>query len=252
MKNYRLLLLIPFMALAACSSEKEINLDKAKEIAAQISKNESTDSFIFTMSNVGEIGKGDSKYSVDLSYRYVYTSKGYYTYLKGNNGDQQFDAELYCVSNTRHGDVKFVRYYNTEKKEYIKAVSTSKYNSDYETAFNEYGVYRTISVYDYYRQVGELDVELSKGDTAKYYSSKDGALTIKYKTDIDYMTEDDPEWTTGGTETYVYKDYHFVSVEGDTYSNYGNKWIKKGNSEYKEDLKVELPEDWENYLKLEA
>ena len=252
MKNYRLLLLIPFMALGACSSQKEISLEKAKEIAAKISAYESTDSFIFTLSNQGEVGKGDSKYSVDLSYRYVYTSKGYYTYIKGNNADQQFDAELYCVSNTRHGDVKFVRYYNVEKKEYVKAVSTSKYNSDYETAFTDYGVYRSVSAYNYYRQVRVLDVEISKGDIDKYYSSKDGELTIKYKTNIDYMTEDDVEWTTGGTETYIYKDYRFVSADGDTSSNYGNKWITKGSSEYKEDLKVDLPEDWENYLKLEA
>lgn len=240
------------MTLAACSSEKQISFEKAKEIANQIKNNDSKDSFMFTMSNVGAIGKGEDRITVNLSYKYVYTEKGYYTYLKGNNGDQQFDAELYCVSNTRHGDVKFVRYYNAEKKEYVKAVSTSKHNSDYETAFSDLGVYRTINVYDYYRQVGQLDIELSKGDTAKYYSSKDGDLTLKYSTDIDYMTEEDEEWTTGGTETYVYKDYHFVSTEGNTSSNYGNKWVKKGTAEYNKDLKVDLPDDWESYLKLEA
>lgn len=252
MKNLRTLLLVPLFVLTACNAQKEISFEKAKEIANQIKNNDSKDSFMFTLSNNGAIGKGEDRITVNLSYKYVYTEKGYYTYLLGNNGNQKFDTEMYCVYNTKHGDVKYVRYFDAKKNDYVKAISTSKHNSNYETAFNDLGVYRTISVYDYYRQVGQLDVELSKGDTAKYYSSKDGELTLEYKTDIDYMTEDDPEWTTGGVEKYVYKDYHLVSVEGNTSSNYGNKWTKKGNTEYNKDLKVDLPEDWESYLKLEA
>ena len=240
------------MALVACSNEKQISLEQAKEIAKQISQYESTDSFSFTLSNIGQVGKGESKYTVNLSYQYIYTSKGYYTYLKGNHADQQYDAEMYCVSNTRHGDVKFVRYYSAEKQDYVKAVSTSKYNSDYETAFSDYGVYRATSAYEYYHQFRELVVELYEGDTAKYYSSKDGALTIKYTSNNDKLGSDVDEMTTGGSETYIYEDYHLVSINVNTSSNYGNTWDTKGSTKYDSSLKVELPDDWESYLKLEA
>ena len=93
------------MTLAACSSEKQISFEKAKEIANQIKNNDSKDSFMFTMSNVGAIGKGEDRITVNLSYKYIYTEKGYYTYILGNDGDHKFDSEMYCVYNTKHGDV---------------------------------------------------------------------------------------------------------------------------------------------------
>lgn len=248
MKNHRLLLLIPVFALTACQSQSEVTAEKAKEIIQDIQDNKNIGPFIFALSNKGSIGKGEEKISVDLIYKLRSTSEGYYTYIKGNSGDTKFDAEFYCVSGTRHGDVKCVRYFDEAKNDYAVSVATSKYNDDYEEAFKELGVYRTSSLYEYYSQATPFFSELEEGDTLKCYSSKDGQLTFETRANLKTVDPNAEEKVKSGKETYKYENYRFISVNGSTTSTYGNKWATQGTAKYDSNIKVELPSDWESYL----
>lgn len=251
MKNFRLLLAIPFIALCSCQGQKEIKEEKAKEIIQQIRNNKNDDPFIFNATNKGAIGKGKEKIEIDLTYVYKYTSNSYYTYLKGFNGGTKYDIEMYCVKGTKHGDVKYARYFDDKQNEYVKSVSASKYNEDYETAYKDLGAYRVIGVLDYYLQVQVVDTPLDEYDTLKYYSSKEGQLTIELTTDLKNYNGDD-EVTKTNKSIYKYEDNRFVEFDDKSTSTYDNPWDGKGSMDYETKLTIELPSDWENYLRLEA
>ena len=247
-----MLLLIPSLLLVGCKSQKEITPEEAKEIVLQIKDNNDYSNFTFKLTNKGEIGKGEDKISVDLSYTFQYTPDAYYSFFKGHQGDTNYDIEMYCAKENEYGEVKYVRYFDTKKNEYIKSIAVSKDNKEYHTAFSELGAYRVNSMVNYYLKVGEYSEKLDESDTMKFYSSKDGELTIKLISNDKNASSNPDETTAKGESTYKYENYRFVSVVGDTTSNYGNKWITNGSVDYETEVKVELPSDWKSLIKLEA
>ena len=251
MRSYRLLLLVPFVLLSGCNAQKEISKEKATEIVQKIIGNKEETPLVFTIFNKGAMGKGDDRVVVDLSYEYRYTSNGYYTFIKGQNGSINYDAEMYCVKNVKYDEVKFIRYFDKEKNDYVKAVEVAKDNENYATAFADLGAYRTKSVLDYYVQVTAFFKELYPTDTMKLYSSKDGQLEIVQTSEDNISTPEDDETTIKGKSVYKYENYRFVSVDIDTKSNWGNTWRTIGKIDYTK-VNVELPSDWESYLTLEA
>lgn len=252
MKNKRLLLLVPFFALTACNGMKEIDGNKAKDIVDAIRKKETPNNLTFNLTNKGQVGGGESRFIVDLTYKYEVGKNGYYTMLKGSQADQKYDVEMIHVKATAHGDVKFVRYYDEAKKEYVCEVATSKDSEDYETAFDEFTADRIIGIYKSYAQVEIYDFVDDPWDTRKYYSSKEGELTIEFTTDLKPGTSYSYEETAvSGKNTYKYENYLFVGIYKDTVSTLGNTWKTEGTVDYKTPVNIELPSNWESFLKLD-
>ena len=252
MRKNHILLLIPFLALVSSQKQKEITLEQAKEIVTKIRNNDDYSRYILYLNNKGDIGKGNDKISVDLVYCLKQGLNAYYTSLKGTDGRSKYDIEMYCVTGTKYGDVKYIKYYDEKQKDYIKQVATSKYDEDYETAFQDLGAYRTRSVLDYYLQVGEFAETTDEGDTYKYYSSKDGDLTIKCSTSLKVKDTDAEEKVTKGESVYVYENYRLKSINSKTSSSYGNKWDTRGRMDFDTKFSVQLPNGWESYVKAKA
>lgn len=252
MKNSRLLLLVPVVLLSSCGAPKEINRTKAQEIALQI-KAEDVGSYEFNLHTKGGRGKDSNRIEEEYTYKLQYTSNGYYTYFKGYYGKPVNDIEMYCVKNTEYEEVKFVRYFDYDKNEYVKSVAVKKDNEEYDTAFAVYGANRPMMAATYYFDVEALMAidQLEECDTMKFYSSNDNSLTIELLTDV---KNPDPssETTLKGKTVYKYENNCFVSTTTESTSNYDNKWSSKGTAKYNSNIKVELPSDWKNYLKLEA
>ena len=248
MKHYKLLLLVPFVLLTGCEMEKEITVEDAKKTVELIQNSVIEDPYMFVLTNKGDIGKGEEKISIDLSYKYKKSSNGYYSYIKGLNGNESYDAEMYCVKDYTYGEVKYVKYFDASKNDYVKAVATLKDDENYETAFDNLGVYRTESVLNYYLGVRMFSEQVDEGDTLKIYSSREGQLTLQYVTNVKNADSTEDEIVSKGKSVYKYENYRFSAVNVDTSSNYGNKWVTKGAMEYDDKIKVELPSDWENYI----
>ena len=251
MKKY-LILLIPALTLMACSDQKEITYEKAEEMMTAIHENAAkVTNYTFTGSNKGGIGKGSNKVEVDLSYKLIVDGNNVYSYIKGNNSGVSYDFEYYRAANSKYEEVTYVRYFDETKQEYIKAVEVKKDNPNYADAFASYAsIYnRPINVCRYYQYFDIKAVKDSalEGDTVKFYSSKEGNLTIKA---IANSKSSDPEQeiTTKGTEIYNFDNNLFVSSSNNTESSFGNKWESKIKVEYKND-KVEIPTDFETYVK---
>lgn len=252
MKNKRLLLLVPFFVLTACNGMKEIDGSKAKEIVDAIRKKETPNNFTFDLVNKGQIGEGDKRIVIDLTYKYEVGKNGNYTMLKGYQADEKYDVEMIHVKGTTHGDVKFVRYYDETKKEYVNEVATSKDSENYETAFDEFTADRIIDIYKSYAQVEVYDFVDDPWDTRKYYSSKEGELTIELTTDLKPGTSYSYEETAvSGKNTYKFEDFLFVSISSDTVSTLDNTWKTEGKVDYKTPVNIELPSNWESFLKLD-
>lgn len=252
MKNKRLLLLIPFFALTACSGTNEIDGKKAKEIVDAIRKKEIPNNLTFNLVNKGQSGQGEARYTVDLTYKYQVAKNGYYTYLKGTQANQKHDVEMYTIKGTTHGDVKYVRYFDEAKNDYVKAVSTSKDNADYETAFKDLDSDRIIHIFQTYAEVDIYDFVDDPWDTRKYYSSKEGQLTIEFTTDLKEGTSYSyAETAVSGGSTYKFEDYLFTGIYSSTVSTLDNTWLTEGSVDYKTEVKLELPSDWESLIKLE-
>lgn len=252
MKNHRFLLLIPFLALTGCQTQKEITYEEAKDIIQKIQKNTEYGSFEFNLSNKGEMGRGEEKSSVDLVYKLKATPSGYYSYIKGVSGSEKYNSEMYFVNDSKYGQVKYIRYFDEKQNEYVKAVSTSQLNDDFEEAFSNYGVYRPRSLFDYYAQVGGITEQVDEEDTRKIYSSKEGQLTISITTDLKNYEDKTEEWVKGGKTVYKYEDFLFKSINASTNSTYDNTWVTKGSATYNVKDDIKLPSDWENYITLEA
>ena len=252
MKNKRLLLLIPFFALTACNNTKEIDGNKAKEIVDAIRKKETPDNLTFDLINKGQSGQGKNRFEVDLAYKYQLSTNGYYVMLKGTQSGQKHDVEMYVIKGTTHGEVKYIKYFDEAKNDYVKAVSTSKDNADYETAFNEFTADRIISIYQNYAKANIYDAVDDPWDTRKYYSSKEGELIIEFTTDLKPGTPYEyAETAVSGKVTHKFEDYLFTSVYSDTVSTSKNTWLTDGTVDYKTEVKLALPSDWESYIKLE-
>ena len=250
MKRSRLLLLIPLLLLTGCEKEKEITVDEAKNIIQQIKTTEIKDSYMFALTNKGGIGKDESQITVDLSYQFKRASTGYYSYIKGVNGDVSYDAEMYCVKNFEYGEVKYVKYFDAKTNAYVKAVATYKDDEEYENAFADLGVYRTESVLSYYLGAEMFTEKADEGDVITLLSSGEGQLTIQCVTNVKNPSDYTEEIVSKGKSVYKYEDYRFAGVNVETSSNYGNKWLTKGAMEYNDKITVELPSDWESYLTL--
>lgn len=252
MKNHRLLLLIPFLVLASCNNtNKEISKEEADVIIDKIvEKFPERGPAIFTLTNKGEIGKDEGKYSVDLSYYLEINGYDYYAKIKGHDGDKKFDAEFYYDGDDDHTGNKFVRYFDEKQNGYVKAASTVETNKDHADAFTDLGVYRPLNLFLYYSELYFSHTTLEEGDTLKYYSSKEGQLTFQY--DTNYVKEVEEEVTATGRYTYKFENYQFISVDGKTSSNYGNKWETHGEVDRNSKVKITLPSDWQTYLKYEA
>jgi len=252
MKIYNLLLLIPFVGLSSCATQKEITLDEANAIASQISqKAENIDSYTFNATNKGAMGKGKDKIEIDLSYTIEKCKNGLYSYFKGHEGNKSYDIEFYQVKNAKYEEVKLVRYFHESQNEYVRKVSLKKDNPDYDKAFYELAAYRPQEVCSFYISPYVLSQPLDEGDTIKCYSSKDGELTINLKS-ANKNPETDTETTVKGDFTYHYKDYRFESMESNSVSNYDNNWSTRAKMEYKDNINVELPSDWEKLISQEA
>ena len=256
MKNKRLLFLIPFFALTACNGKKEIDGNKAKEIVDAIrnkSNKEIPNNLTFDLINKGQSGQGEARFEVDLTYKYQVAKNGYYTLLKGSQADQKYDVEMYCIKGTLHGEVKYVKYFDEAKNDYVHAVATSKDSADYETAFDELDADRIIHIYRNYAKVNVFDVVDDPWDTRKYYSSKEGELILEWTTDLkEGMSYSYNETAVSGKNTYKFEDYLFTSVHNETVSTLGNTWLTDGKVDYKTEVKLELPSNWETYIQLEA
>ena len=89
-------------------------------------------------------------------------------------------------------------------------------------------------------------------DTRKYYSSKEGQLTIEFTTDLKEGTSYSyAETAVSGGSTYKFEDYLFTGIYSSTVSTLGNTWLTEGSVDYKTEVKLELPSDWESLIKLE-
>ena len=253
MKSQRLLLLVPFLLLTGCDTQKKIDSVRAKEIITQIqNKRTGLGSFLFTLSNKGVIGKDDDRKTVDLAYSLKYTSNAYYTSIKGNNGSIVYDSEMYGFYDIDYGEVKFIRYFNALTNEYVKEVATSTTSENFDVAFDNLGVYKPRTLFDYYANA-DFYIEpqdLDPGDSMKLLSSKDGQLIIEVTSGVAGEIPEE-EVTIKGTSVYKYDNYRFMNVNVDTASNFGNKWLTKGKVEYSSKIEVKIPTDWKTYLKLE-
>ena len=89
-------------------------------------------------------------------------------------------------------------------------------------------------------------------DTRKYYSSKEGELIIEFTTDLKPGTPYEyAETAVSGKVTHKFEDYLFTSIYSDTVSTLNNTWLTDGTVDYKTEVKLALPSDWESYIKIE-
>lgn len=265
MKKFKILWLLPILALAACGGKgQEVDNAKAKDVAANIATSSKEAKMVdFTMEMTDY--DADSKNNSTTTYTYKKVENGdIYCTISGSGTDAEnkrtsSSAELYLVKNDKYEEVFYYHMKSTGSEENDNYENYSVYGKKgneamYATVVSSYGVATTTMTKGMYEGfadpsalVASSQLEEAEGYEIKYYSSGNKNLVIEVKLSRDKAISEDDD-TKMANATYTYKDGMFEKCEIEAEYFDGSKMSQKCSAKYSGVKIPELPDGWESKM----
>ena len=249
MKNKKLFIFLPLIALTACNSlGKEITRDEASDKALKIyDKQAVTDVFSFnytitTTAKTKEVRK----------YKYMINEDGSYMMSRDETeGNYRASKTIYHVKTTKSIRVLYVKTYDgASNKTTIQSYeNTPSGQSAYTTALTKQEAF-TKEIEDYFNSVvyaysKDPGVGENYNQVIKTYSTGEGNMTAKLS--FTYKGEENESAIKKIERTYKFNNNLFANYNG-TYVTFNNKKrTEVASSSYKNPT-VNLPADWDQYV----
>lgn len=257
MKKFRFLFLVPaIFSMVACGMGKEINADKAKEIAKGMKDVKQPEDYEATIKMVSYDAEDKTNTKAEYSLKKNSAGEFYAAIKTETTGDKEdnydMDVAVYLVNNDKYDQVVYMKSYdNKDKKDNIEVIVKKGNELEYAQAFAEIQA-----------EIGSLTLYLSGADqlesiidaaekeakdndnvTVKYYSNGSQNLSIK-----EIAKETDDKDAQFGESTITFDKGLLVSSETKMESKAGDKLEMSIKVTYPSSVKISLPSGWESYI----
>ena len=258
MKKLKFLFLVPALfSMVACGLGKEVNADKAKEIAKGMKDVKQPDNFEakLNMTSYDAEDKTTTSANYDLKKNgdgELYAALK--TETKGDGESFAMDLEVYYVKNEKYDEVVYMKDNNADEKDKINVVVKKGNELEFAAAFGEIqSEVASLSVYMTFADAleeaiesAELEAKANENVEVKYYSNGNQNLTIK-----ETMKESDDEIGMSGESTITFDKGLLQSTETKMSNKAGDKMELKLTMKYPNSVKISLPSGWESYIEQE-
>lgn len=257
MKKLKFLFLVPaIFSMVACGLGKEVNADKAKEIAKGMKDVKQPDNYEATLTMTSYDADDKSTTSANYSIKKNADGELYAamkTETKGGDDSFAMDVEVYYVKDSKYDEVVYMKDNSAEKEEDKINVVVKKGNElEFTAAFGEiqseiasFSVYMTSAdSLEEAIESAELEAKANENIEVKYYSNGSQNLTIK-----ETVKESDDKIGMSGESTITFDKGLLQSTETKMTSKDGDRMELKLTMKYPSSVKISLPSGWESHIR---